>query len=161
MRCFILVLSLLLLSTLLFGQKTKVKPADPPPAGMTLLANYVHEKGQGIDTAVGAIRKERGMMISYDIGNLAGNYAMANTDEEKANLIWTKTQKRNGLTLMLSYSRNGVLVATFRETCANFVTNDATSDERIADFILMITTYQANAPDLSKVPQKMRINYGC
>jgi hypothetical protein len=138
------------------AQETNRPIRAPVPGGILLLTGYTHQAFQGIDTRVGTISKTGGMTINYDIGSLAGNYATPIDDDEKKNLIWTKTQARNGLTVIISYSKGGNLTATFRESCANFFTSEANSDERIADFILMITTYNQKLPDIKTSPKKSR-----
>ncbi|HEX8735054.1 MAG TPA: hypothetical protein VF721_07025 [Pyrinomonadaceae bacterium] len=69
--------------TLILPKPTPV----PPPGNIKLLADYIHERKQGIDSAIGEISKKGGLVIRYDIGAMAGNYAMGIEGREKQNLL--------------------------------------------------------------------------
>ncbi len=114
---------------------------DPPPGSINLVDGYIHTKKQGIDTAVGEISKSNHLKINYDIGFLASNYASRIYNDLGENVAWYKLQKVNDMTLYLIRGKDGTIVATFPETCANFYAK-TTSDEEVADFILMIMTYK-------------------
>ena len=162
MRALLLGLTILVVHIAVVGQVSTARYSHPPPGGIHLLPGYVHVSEQGIDTSVGTIAKEGGLHIRYDIGSLAGNYADPEKRRPDERVIWSKTQKLRDLTMILTLFKGGSLVATFRETCANFLGSNATTDEQIIDFVLMISTYHEKPPNLRRVPKQMRIFYlGC
>lgn len=143
----ILLIAIFLLSISYSFSQTKTlilpKPAQPlPPGNIILLPGYSHRIGQGIDTAVGKISKENGLEIGYDIGGLAGNYALEAYANEKINLVWFKVQKTNNLQLLITYLKDGSIYATFPEQNANFVSKIKTNED-LADFLIMIMTYDS------------------
>ena len=123
--------------------KTLVLPKPtpkPPPGNIKMLSGYVHKQGQGIDTRVGKIFKENGLKIEYDIGGLAGNYALGAYTNKKEKVIWFKIQETNGYEVLLAYLKDGSIYATFPEDDANFIA-DIKTNEDLADFLIMIMTY--------------------
>jgi len=119
---------------------TVTQASDPPPGNILLLPDYIHVKKRGIDTAVGEISKHAGLMIRYDIGFLAGNFAWARYAELGEKVRWYKEQRINGLILYITRGKDGSIVTTFPETCANFMA-DAVDEGALTDFLLTITTY--------------------
>ncbi|MGE3468073.1 MAG: hypothetical protein AB7J13_14225 [Pyrinomonadaceae bacterium] len=116
----------------------------PAPGRMTLLPEYVHARRQGKDTVVGDIKGSSGLVIGYDIGFLAGNWAWRKYSEllkRKVGIQWYQEQKVNGLTLYLVRGEDKSVYATFPETCANFYARDV-HEQHLADFLLMIMTYR-------------------
>jgi len=128
------------------------KKIDPPPGSIQLINGYVHKTGHGIDTLAGEIAKPNAMRITYDIGFLASNYAWRIYNDLGENVAWYKLQKVNDMTLYLIRGKDGTIVATFGEPCANFIAKTKTEEEA-TDFILMIMTYK---PVINKrMPLKM------
>lgn len=120
------------------GTRSSPKLSPPPPGGIKLLAGYVHIKQQGIDTWVGRIKKEGGLDIRYDIGALAGEYV--NFCLRDQSCAWYKEQQLKGGLVKIALTRDERIIATFPKTTANFIT-EVKSQEDIADFLLMILTY--------------------
>jgi hypothetical protein len=119
-----------------------VRATSTIPGNIKLLPGYKHKHRQGIDTWTGTIEKTNGLGIDYDIGSLAGNYALGSFEREKNKVVWFKKQYINNLELMVTYLNDGALEATFPATCANFIASKVTADEDIADFLTMIVTYR-------------------
>jgi hypothetical protein len=141
----------------LFSQtKTLIlpKPTQPsPPGNIILLPGYSHTREQGYDTLVGKISKEKGLEIKYDIGHVAGNYALGNSVDKK-NLVWLKIQKTNNLQLLITYLKDGNIYATFPEEDANFYSMIKTNED-LADFLITIMTYgSANQTENKKTGRK-------
>jgi hypothetical protein len=119
---------------------------NDPPGKMVLLPGYQHERLAGIDTLVGRIWKDNGLSIRYDIGALAGNQISNNP-----NLQWSREQMVSGKRMQVGMTKNRLLIIVFsapvaaapaisRDSPANFYAT-VTSDEDIADMILMVMTY--------------------
>lgn len=140
---FLLITFFFLLVSNAFSQtKTFIYPTPtppPPPGNIKMLPRYVHKIEQGIDTAVGNISKENGLRIEYDIGFLAGNYAMGKYSRQAENINWFKTQMVNNHNLMIVYLKDGKIYATFDKSTNFYAT--IRKDEELADFLLMIMTY--------------------
>src|SRR3982750_1614299 len=83
------LLALIFAMTALAAALEAAPDADPPPGGIRLLEGYQHKRERGIDSSPGRIWKEGGLVIRYDIGGLAGNYA---EHQEKAERVWTRQQ---------------------------------------------------------------------
>lgn len=132
---------------------TSVNNFVPPPGDMQLLPGYVHVRKRGIDTSVGDISKPSGLTIRYDNGFLASNQAWMHFRFLGEKFDWYKEQKVNGLTLYLTRGKDGSIVATFPETCANFRA-EGVNEEALTDFLLMIVTYHATID--SKKVQMMK-----
>ncbi|MBS1797574.1 MAG: hypothetical protein JSS81_27370 [Acidobacteria bacterium] len=111
----------------------------PAPGNIRLLPGYVHKPEQGIDSLPGRIFKPGGLEIFYDIGKMAGNYANGALVNQKEKIAWSKTLKVNGFDLTLVCLKDKNIYATFGEV-TNF-TAVVKTDEELADFLLMMTTY--------------------
>jgi hypothetical protein len=130
---------LFILSASAQDQMLKQTPkSSPPPGGIRLLTGYVHIQDRGIDTRVGRIRKEGGLDIRYDIGPLAGEYV--NRCLSNNTCLWYKEQQLRGGLVKVALRNDGIIFATFPTTTANFYAL-VRSQEDIADFLLMILTY--------------------
>src|SRR5262245_14582093 len=86
-------------------QGTTQAQSAEPPGGMLLLPGYEHERQRGIDTLVGRIWKKDGLVIHYDIGRLAGNYAQS---RGKDNPAWSKEQTVGGRKVQVCLTRDRV-----------------------------------------------------
>jgi hypothetical protein len=113
------------------------QPANSVPWGIKLLPGYKHEKLRGIDTVVGKISKEGGLIFSYDVGRLAGNYVKA---QDKGTILWYKDQVVDGRPVHLALSKDRMLFVTFPESAANFA-GKVKTDEELVDMLLMVLTY--------------------
>jgi hypothetical protein len=149
MKCLLMTIFFLLVSSSFAQTKLKILPKSmpPPPGNIKLLPGYVHKPERGIDSAVGKISKENGLVIFYDIGRMAGNYTLAAL-EKKESIAWSKTQKVNNREMSIVYLKDGSIYANFSETSANFMSAVKTNEE-LADFLVMIMTYgsQDSSPD--------------
>ncbi len=116
----------------------KLPQSPPPPGGIKLLNGYVHIQERGIDTWVGRIKKEGGLDIRYDIGHLAGEYV--NFCVRENTCVWYKEQQLKGGLVKIALTKDGSIIATFPKTTANFIA-EVKSQEDIADFLIMILTY--------------------
>ena len=105
----------------------------PAPGNIKLLPGYTHERGRGIDSAVGSINKKDGLNIRYDIGRMAVNYAERKIVENKENIVWQKQEKINDDDLMIAYFKDGEIVASYDKASENFFT-ETTSKKDIEDF---------------------------
>jgi hypothetical protein len=144
---------------------------DPPPAAegnraapgnIRLLPGYVHERRRGKDSSPGVIAKVGGLSISYDIGEMAANYAIKyfpehferlrrrnhlNSDANERDIrvlsdqvLWRQSRSMKGDELMLVQLKDNKLIGSFAKASANFVAS-IDSDEELADFLLMVLTY--------------------
>lgn len=117
---------------------TLTEEAIPPPGSIKLLPGYEHVPGCGIDTSAGYIKKTGGIEIYYDIGRMAGNFAMRYANSEVAE--WTRTEQvGNDLALIVRTKQNRI-VATFEKAGANFSAN-VSSQADVDDFLKMVLTY--------------------
>jgi hypothetical protein len=116
----------------------KLPQSPPPPGGIKLLDGYVHIQERGIDTWVGRIKKEGGLDILYDIGRLAGEYVRFCLIDQSC--VWYKEQQLKGGLVKIALTKDGEIIATFPKTTANFIA-EVKSQEDIADFLIMILTY--------------------
>jgi hypothetical protein len=124
-------------SALFLSWGSAAEPADKIPGGIKLLPEYRHEREKGIDTRVGKIWKEGGILIRYDIGRGAGN---AVNGLKKENLLWSKEQVVNESPVLIALTKDRMLYVTFPKTSANFY-GKAGSEEDVADMLLMILNY--------------------
>ena len=111
----------------------------PPPGHIRLLPGYEHMPSCGIDTNSGYIRKEGGMEIHYDIGKMAGNFAMRYVDPSIAE--WTRTEQFGDDSVLIVLTKQNYIVATFEKSVANFSAR-VTSKSDIDDFLKMVLTYK-------------------
>jgi hypothetical protein len=112
------------------------------PGSIKLLPGYTHQKGRGVDSAVGTIHKNGGLDIEYDIG--AGHYTECGalcgwTNGE----IWRKEQRIDGQKVVLVFTKQQRLVITFFESNANFYAT-IRNEEDMADMLLMVLTFRRN-----------------
>jgi hypothetical protein len=145
MRTRIGLLSLLLfvLTFSAVGQTSKTLPnstSAPVPGDIKLLEGYKHIKKRGIDSSVGEISKDGGLTIRYDIGRMAGLYAAQCLVRE--NCVWFKRQMVNGSEVWLGLTKEGEIIATFRNDYANFFAKTK-SPEEMVDFLMMVLTYRS------------------
>jgi len=124
--------------------------SDPAPGGILLLAGYQHKHEQGIDSSPGRIWKEGGLVIRYDIGGSAGNYA---EHQAKAERVWTRRQVVGDRRVDIVKSKDGNVYVSFASDKddnrggypANFYAA-IKKDEDLADLLLIALTY----PERSK-----------
>src|SRR5690606_6435027 len=90
----------------------------PPPGHIKLLPGYEHDTRCGIDTHVGFIRKNDGLEISYDIGRMAGNFAVRYANSDTAE--WTRTEQFVDDTALIVFTKQNYIFATFERSFANF-----------------------------------------
>ena len=82
-KIFLLTFLVIILTVAASAQATKTltlpkptpTPSEPPPGNIELFDGYTHTRKQGIDSRVGEISKPGGMVIRYDIGEMAGLFA--------------------------------------------------------------------------------------
>lgn len=110
----------------------------PRPGRMKLLSGYEHEPSCGIDTAGGYIRKIDGIKIHYDIGVMAGNFAMRYANSDIAE--WTRTEKIGDDNVLIVLTKEKSIIATFEKAVANFSAK-VSSQADIDDFLKMLLTY--------------------
>ncbi len=114
-------------------------PRNPPPGNIRLLEGYTHTPRLGIDSTIGDISKNGGLLIHYDIGELSGFYTDYCSIQNACQ--WTKKQSINGREVRIALTAQNRLIATFPQDYANFYA-DTSSPEDVADFLLMILTYK-------------------
>jgi hypothetical protein len=122
--------------------------ADLPPGNIQLLKNYTHTKAEAIDTSQGIISKPEGITIYYQIGKYVSDYADNRCG--KGECLWYKVQHINGSEFRIGLTKEGKIVATVTEDNANVYSDtihanfytQTKSAEEIADFLIMILTYQ-------------------
>jgi hypothetical protein len=139
---FCLIAVLLLCSVPVAAQTTLVAPAT-----IVLLPGYQHERAPTPrDSRNGRIFKDQGLSISYQAGGLAGNRVNGNP-----NLLWSKEMMVRGNRVQIGMTRDRMLIVVFSSPTpppgvpgsalpANFFAT-ATTDEDIADMLLMVMTY--------------------
>jgi hypothetical protein len=110
----------------------------PPPGNMKLLPDYEHVPGCGIDTSVGYIKKDDGIKILYDIGRMAGNFAIRYASTHTAE--WTKTEQVRDDSVLVVLTKDKHIVATFEKAVANFSAR-VSSQSDIDDFLKIVLTY--------------------
>ena len=135
---FVFLFCLFILSASAQNNNLSKPPRTPPSRGIKLLSGYVHIPLQGIDSWVGRIKKEGGLNIKYDIGRLAGEYVSRCLSENTC--VWYKEQQLKGGLVKIAFTEDETIIATFPTTTANFYA-EVKSQEDIADFLLMILTY--------------------
>ncbi|MBK9164448.1 MAG: hypothetical protein IPM21_11190 [Acidobacteria bacterium] len=111
----------------------------PPPGHIKLLPGYEHMPLCGIDTVAGYIRKEGGLGIGYDIGEMAGNFAMIYAHSDVAE--WTKTEQFSDDKALIVLTKQNYIVATFEKSFANFSATVSSKSE-IDDFLRIVLTYK-------------------
>ncbi len=139
----LLLITVFILSVSFSFAQTKSLPAlrtIAAPGNIKLLPDYIHERKRGIDSAIGSISKKDGLNIDYDIGAMAGNYAERRIVENKENIVWQKQEKINDDDLLVAYSKDGQIVASFNKASANFFA-ETKSEKDVEDFLEMIKTY--------------------
>lgn len=121
------------------GQKEPAPAAKTAtgPMGMQLLPGYEHRPKQGIDTAVGDIVKADRVVLSYDIGRLAG-LQVRPEDRQKCN--WYDELKVNGQTMRYCVSKDRDLKVSFVETTGNFW-GTLKDDQELSQVLSMLKTY--------------------
>jgi hypothetical protein len=146
------------------------KPAPiPAPGNIQLPVGYVYERRRGIDSHVGSIVRSDGFTISHDIGRMAGNYADQYFPEHFEKLRkqthlnsaaierqieflqnkvdWRQRQRVNGQEVMVVLLKDSTMIASFVDSNANFIAKTDSSD-KIADFFLIVLTYQPPRPSV-------------
>lgn len=113
-------------------------PAAPPPGKMKLLPGYEHTEGCGIDTRAGTIKKIGGIEISYDIGQMAGNFASRH--EIIDNALWVRRESIRDDTVLIVLTNDNRIYATYHKASANFYAHVG-SQSNIDDFINMVLTF--------------------
>lgn len=108
-----------------------------PPGAIRLLPNYQHQARQSYDTEVGRIWKEDGLLIHYDIGPLAGNFATVSRPDQR---LWYKEQASGRRRVQLALTKDRTLYVTFPDDDANFYATLKT-EEDLVDMLLMVLTY--------------------
>jgi hypothetical protein len=103
---------------------------------MRLLPGYRHAYGGG-DSCTGAIWKDGGERIRYDVGTNAGNHARAFA--ERPGVAWSRTQQVGKSQLQITMMRDRSLVATV-DGMANFSVWNA-DEQMLVDLLLMLATY--------------------
>jgi hypothetical protein len=107
------------------------------PENIKLLPGYLLTQMKGVDSKVGEIKSEKGLLIRYDVGALAGFRALSN---EPRNVVWSKTQEFNDDKLVVTLLKDGTLIATFMNEAANFIAQ-TNSSSHVAEFLMMVMTY--------------------
>jgi hypothetical protein len=125
-----------------------------PPGNMTLLPGYQHERRNSMDSQPGRIWADK-LVIDYDIGNAAGNWAYA--ARSRGNLLWTREQIVGGARVEVAFTRERKLIVTFAGEGSNGARSVrkgdvwvlpanfsavVNRDEDIADVLLMLMTYK-------------------
>lgn len=129
---------------------------DARLGGMTLLPGYKHHPLQGIDSIVGEIKKEGGLRIMYEIGAIpkpgaprfGGSFSDRPKNTPKDQVRWYKEQTVNGQPVHLACKKDGFLLVSFPQKGINFSAK-VSSDEELADALLMILTYPGPAGESS------------
>jgi hypothetical protein len=129
----------------------------PPPGNVQLLAGYVHEPLQGIDSIVGKISKKGGLTIQYEIGRvpkpgglaLGGDFSNAAQRLPEKDRRWLKQQVVAGEPVDIAYGKNDVLIVSFPKSGVNF-TSTVKTQEELADVLLMVLTYPGEKKPAAK-----------
>ncbi len=116
-------------------------PRNPPPGNIRLLEGYVHTPRLGIDSTIGDIGKNGGLLIRYDIGEMSGFYTDYCNIQNACQ--WSKKQIIKGREVRIALTAENRIIATFPEDYANFFA-DTNSPEDVTDFLLMILTYKVS-----------------
>jgi hypothetical protein len=128
------------------GALSAVADPDPAPGGIVLPQGYRHVTMKGDDSRVGRISNDAGVEISYDIGELAGDYTKQIDDPDRA---WTRTYKNADRAITIVKDKKGRVTASIVEvelrgrhgSPANFLITPKT-DADLADFLLMLFSYR-------------------
>jgi hypothetical protein len=129
------------------GAKMKAQGTVPPDfAGfITLLPGYEHRVGQGIDSKIGTIQKRNGILIHYDIGELAGVYTdCAPLCNWTTGELWRKKQQIASLQVICVFTRSKRIVISFPEVHANFYAT-VRDENQLADMFLIVFTFRPSA----------------
>src|SRR5579871_1576255 len=118
------------------------------PGAIALLPGYHHQPQQGIDSRVGTISKPGGIVIEYDVGEMAGDYTSCKSCGWTKDEMWRKQQDVNGQKAVLVFTKARRLFISFPAVHANFYATISTEAE-MADMLLMVLTF-----DTSRKPQK-------
>ncbi len=113
--------------------------ADSPPGSIRLLTNYKHkfDEFESTDTRIGQIWKDGGITITYDIGELAGEWA---NPKEQAEYQWYKEQVIGRQIVRIALTKDSELRVTYPKLKANFY-GTVKSQEDVAEFLLIVLTY--------------------
>jgi hypothetical protein len=138
----------------------------PAPGNIQLPEDFRYEARSGIDSNVGTIVRKDGFSINHDIGSMAGNCAaeyfpehfdrlrkqthlnsdaiQRNIDYLQNKIVWRQQQTVNGNDVMVVFLKDSTLIASFGKANANFIAKIESLDQ-IADFFLIVLTYQPNS----------------
>lgn len=132
----VLIIGVLMIST--------ASAQEPPtPGSIRLLPGYHHSVGQGIDSKVGRIWKDRGPVIHYDIGALAGDYTECGRSCGWTNgELWRREQLVDGQRVVCVFTRKRRLVVSYPGAHANFY-GTANTDKQLTEMLLMLLTFKA------------------
>ena len=161
--CVLLTSLVILFFVLAANAQNKPTVLTKAPIDIQMLDGYEYEMRNGIDSFVGAIKRNDGFVISHDIGGMAGNYAEQYFPEHfemlrkqthlnpnaiesqvkylQDQVVWRQRQQVNGEEVMIVLLKNSKLIASFAASNANFVANADASD-KIAEFLLTVLTYK-------------------
>ena len=134
-------LILIMVGVLMISSASGQEP--PTPGSISLLPGYHHRIGQGIDSKVGRIWKDKGLVIHYDVGELAGDYTECGrpcgwTKGE----MWRREQLVQGQKVVCVFTNKRRLVVSFPGAHANFY-GIAKTDKQLAEMLLMVLTFKA------------------
>ncbi len=105
---------------------------------MQLLPGYRVTARRGIDSTGGGIAsKETGLIISFDMGGNAGNYA--DSPDVKKNTVWRREQTISGVKFILVYTKSKDLYVTLPPS-TNFFAR-IRNEHDLADMLLMVLTF--------------------
>src|SRR4051794_29313190 len=91
---------------------------NPPPPVLRALPGYEVKRLQGIDTAVGELRKGDRVVLRYDIGRLAG--IRLDTPEKRQGCIFYEERVVHGQHARYCVHKGGWMEAFFVESNASF-----------------------------------------
>lgn len=135
----------LVLATVCLLTISSASGQEPPtPGSVSLLPGYRHRVGQGIDSKVGTIWKDGGLVIHYDIGELAGDYTECGRSCGWTNgELWRREQVVHGQRVVCVFTKKRRLVVSFPGAHANFYGSIHT-DEQLTEMLLMLLTFKAH-----------------
>jgi hypothetical protein len=111
---------------------------------VTLLPGYQYHAAQGIDSRTGVIWKERGVRLSFDIGDMAGVYTDCDWCGWTKGETWRKEQTIGDQKVIYVFTKSKRLVVSFPEVHANFYATIRTESD-MADVLLMLSTFRLTA----------------
>lgn len=115
----------------------------PAPGSISLLPGYHHRVDRGIDSKVGRIWKEGGLIIHYDIGELAGDYTECGPTCGWTNgELWRREQLVQGQRVICVFTKKRKLVVSFPGAHANFY-GTVNTDKQLTEMLLMLLTFKA------------------